>query len=68
MGTMGMSGTSALGGLAADLKVGDAAVPARPAKEVQTVNSEGLAQMSLESLLYYVLAGDGKRRNEPAGA
>jgi hypothetical protein len=28
---------------------------------------ETLEKMPLESLLYYVLVGDGRKRNEPAG-
>jgi hypothetical protein len=38
---------------------------ARPEKESKRmVDLEKLAQMSLESLLYYVLVGEGRTRNE----
>jgi hypothetical protein len=38
----------------------------RPEKESQrTVDLEELAQMSLESLLYYVLVGEGRVKNAP---
>lgn len=38
-----------------------------PAKERRgTMDYDALAQMPLESLLYYVLVGEGRKRNEPA--
>lgn len=43
-----------------------APVDVRPEKESKgMVDMEKLAQMSLESLLYYVLVGDGRKRSEP---
>jgi hypothetical protein len=39
-----------------------------PGKEQQRMRSyEELARMPLESLLYYVLVGEGRKRSEPAG-
>ena len=44
----------------------DAPADARPEKESKgMVNLEKLAQMSLESLLYYVLAGEGRTKEAP---
>jgi hypothetical protein len=38
-----------------------------PAKELAMINYEALSRMSLESLLYYVLVGDGRVGTQTAG-
>lgn len=38
---------------------------ARPVEE-QRMDCEKLAEMPLESLLYYILVGEGRKRSEPA--
>jgi hypothetical protein len=40
---------------------------APPGEEQNTMEIETMAKMPLESLLYYVLVGDGKKKRETAG-
>jgi hypothetical protein len=39
---------------------------AQPVEEQRMMESERLAEMPLESLLYYIPVGEGRKRSEPA--